>query len=137
MIPICVWLIGRFSDRMHLYELKTFRHDPSPHVRTHVAKALRRLEAWSLLQEMSQADPDDDRIRWYATSSTTHRPFAERLKNFTSNIDVSQVSEVATPSRMPFWAYETPWSRKPPKSVQYVRRMLRRIRHWVRWGVSR
>ena len=24
----------------------------------------------------------------------------------------------------------------PPKSVRLIRRMLRRIRHWVRWGVT-
>src|SRR4029079_14455111 len=38
MIAICVWLLGEFSDRRHLSELKTFRHDPSPQLRRHVAK---------------------------------------------------------------------------------------------------
>ncbi len=30
MIAICVWLEGEFSDRTHLYELRTLRRDPSP-----------------------------------------------------------------------------------------------------------
>lgn len=136
MIAICIWLIGRFTDRMHLYELKTFRHDSSPHVRRHVAKALRRLEAWRLLREMAKADPSDARIQWFAGAPTTHRTFAERLRNFASNLDDSHAGDVATPSRMPFWAQEDSWDRTSPKSVLFIRRMLRRIRHWVRWGVS-
>ena len=70
MIAICVWLVGEFSDRKHLYELKTFRHDPSPQIRRHVAKALRRLEAWSYLRDMAAADRDDARIQWFATAPT-------------------------------------------------------------------
>ena len=55
-------------------------YDPSPQIRKHVAKALRRLEAWSLLDEMAAAYPDDDKIQWFANAPTTHRPFAERLE---------------------------------------------------------
>jgi hypothetical protein len=137
MIAICVWLVGEFSDRAHLYELKTFRHDPSPQIRRHVAKALRRLEAWSYLRDMADAYRDDARIQWYATAPTTHAPFAERLKNYTRCVDDSHAGEVATPSRMPFWTGVSSWERTPPKSVAYIRRMLRRIRFWVRWGASR
>jgi hypothetical protein len=43
---------------------------------------------------------------------------------------------VSTSSRMPYWALERSWERSPPKSIVFIRRMLRRIRHWVRWGVS-
>jgi hypothetical protein len=137
MIAICVWLVGEFSDRTHLYELKTFRHDPSPQMRRHVAKALRRLEAWSLLREMAAANRDDARIQWFARAPTTHAPFAERLKNYKRCVDDSHAGEVATPSRMPFWTGVSAWERTPPKSVAFIRRMLRRIRHRVRWGVSR
>jgi hypothetical protein len=136
MIAICIWLVGRFSDRMHLYELKSFRHSLSPQLRRHVAKALRRLEAWSLLREMAKDNPDDVHIQWFAAAPTSHRSFKERLKNFTSGVDDSRAGEVATPSQMPFWAVETFWCYTPPKSDALIRRMLRRIRHWVRWGVS-
>jgi hypothetical protein len=136
MIAICVWLLGEFSDRKHLHELKTFRHDPSPQVRRHVAKALRRLEAWSYLRDMAAVNVDDARIQWFATAPTTHAPFAKRLENYKRCVDVSHVGEVTTPSRMPFWAGVRSWEHTPPKSAEYIRRMLRRIRFWVRWGVS-
>jgi hypothetical protein len=137
MIAICLWLEGEFSDRRRLYDLKTFRNDPSPQIRRHIAKALRRLEAWSLLREMAAADRDDARIQWYATAPTTHAPFAERLKKYKRCVDDSHAGEVATPSRMPFWTGVSSWERTPPKSGAYIRRMLRRIRFWVRWGVIR
>jgi len=137
MIAVCVWLVGEFSDRKLLYELTVFRHDPSPQIRRHVAKALRRLEAWSHLRDMAAANLGDARIQWFATASTTHGPFAKRLENYKRCVDDSHAGEVTTPSRMPFWTGVRYWERTPPKSAAYIRRMLRRIRFWVRWGVSR
>lgn len=136
MIPICVWLIGKSADRFRLYGISEFCRDPSPQVRKHVAKALRRLEAWSLLEEMATLYPEDAKVQWFATARVTHRPFTERLSNYVQSVDDSHADEVATPSRMSFWALNTTWDYTPPKSVQLIRRMLRRIRHWVRWGVS-
>ena len=80
--------------------------------------------------------PDDDKVQWFANASTTHRSFAERMDKFARNVDDSHAGEVFTPSRMPFWALERSWDYTAPKSVVLIRRMLRRIRHWVRWGVS-
>jgi hypothetical protein len=101
-----------------------------------VAKALRRAEAWALLDDMAEAYPLDPKIQWFATASIAHRPFHERLQNFARNVDESHAGEVFTPSRMPFWALDRSWERTPPKSREFIRRMLWRIRHWVRWGVS-
>src|SRR5262249_34928522 len=89
MIAICVWLVGEFSNRAYLYELKTFRRDPSPQIRRHVAKALRRLEAWSYLREMAAANRDDARIQWFATAPTLHASFAKRLENYKRCVDDS------------------------------------------------
>jgi hypothetical protein len=94
------------------------------------------VEAWALLNEMAAAYPDDAKIQWYAGAPTTGRSFAKRLKRFTSGVDKSHADEVATPSRMPFWAIESFWTYTPPKSVAVIRRMLRRIQHWVRWGTT-
>jgi hypothetical protein len=134
MIPVGVWLWGKCADRFRLYGLSTFCDHSSPQVRRHVAKALRRLEAWALLAEMGATYPNDAKIQWYAWAPTMHRPFTERLKNYTTNVDDSHAGEVATPSRMPYWALEHSWEGTPPKSVAFIRRMLHRIRHWVRWG---
>jgi hypothetical protein len=136
MVPIAIWLWGKCADRFRLYGLSGFCYYRSPMVRKHVAKALRRLEAWSLLDDMAAAFPDDEKIRWFASAPISHGPFAERLANFKRNVDDSHAGEVVTPSRMPFWAAERAWDLTPPKGVHLIRRMLRRIRHWVRWGVS-
>jgi hypothetical protein len=70
------------------------------------------------------------------SATTPRRPFAERLDRYTHNVDDSHADEVVTPSRMPYWALERSWEYTAPKSIVLIRRMLRRIRHWVRWGVS-
>jgi hypothetical protein len=136
MIPLCVWLWGECADRFRLCGLGSLRHHKSPRVRRSVAKALRRLEAWSLLNEMAATYPDDEKVQWFATAATLRRPFPDRLKNYKLNIDSSHAGEVATPSSMPYWARDKVWDYTPPKSVHLIRRMLHRIRHWVRWGLT-
>jgi hypothetical protein len=136
MVHVGVWLWGKCTDRFRLYGLSAFCHHPWPQVRRCVAKALRRAEAWALLDDMAEAYPLDPKIQWFATASIAHRPFHERLQNFARNVDESHAGEVFTPSRMPFWALDRSWERTPPKSREFIRRMLWRIRHWVRWGVS-
>ncbi|HEY3393963.1 MAG TPA: hypothetical protein VGK58_14720 [Lacipirellulaceae bacterium] len=136
MVPIAIWLWGKCADRFRLYGLSAFCYDRSPMVRKHLAKALWRIEAWSLLDEMVRAFPDDEKIRWFANAPISHGPFEERLAVFKRNVDDSHAGDVATPSRMPFWTAERVWVYTPPKSMLLIRRMLQRIRHWVRWGVS-
>lgn len=139
MIPICVWLISHFADRTRYYEINRFCYSESPQTRRHVAKALRKLEAWTILKGMAGDFPDDRRIQWYANAPATgpaHRAFKDRLNRYTSRVDASNAAEVTTPSQMPYWASDAHWSYTPPKSIAFIRRMLRRIRHWVRWGVT-
>ncbi len=136
MIPVAVWLWGRLADRFRLYGLSAFCLDPSPKVRRQVAKALRRLEAWMLLNEMAATCPSDAKIQWYATAKTTHRPFAERLRNYQLSVGGSRSPGEGTRSQMPFWTQNSSWERTPPKSASSIRRFLQRIQHWVRWGVS-
>lgn len=136
MIPLCIWLLGKCADRFRLYGIAGRCDDPSPKVRKQVAKALRRTEAWSVLEKMARAYPNDEKVQWFAKAELRHRPFPERLSSFVRSVDDSHAGEVTTPSRMPFWARENSWDYTPPKSVELIRRMLRRIRHWVRWGVN-
>jgi hypothetical protein len=136
MIPICAWLIGRCSSRYRLFGLAELSRGSSRQVRKHLAKALWRLEAWHLLDEIASRYPHDEKVQWYANSVTVHRRFDDRLKNYLADVDASHAGEVATPSRMPYWAMQTSWEITPPKSVAAIRRILERIRHWVRWGVT-
>jgi hypothetical protein len=133
---VFIWLLSHSADRFRLRGISDHRNDLSPQVRKHVAKALRRLEAWSILNEMARMYPEDARIQQFARTPRIKRPFGERLSNYVRTVDDSRADEVATPSRMQFWAAERAWDRTPPKSVELIRRMLRRIRHWVRWGVN-
>jgi hypothetical protein len=132
MIPICIWLISHCTDRFHLCELKLFCFDPNPRIRKHLAKALRRLEAWSLLAEMAAAYPGNEAIQWFAKTPTTHRPFRERMSDYLKRVDDSHATEAAGPSRMPYWSLYTPWQGRPAKSAWFIRQILWRIRRWVR-----
>jgi hypothetical protein len=136
MIPICAWLIGRCADRFQLFKLDELARRQPRQTRKHVAKALRRLEAWPLLVEMADMFPGDKAVQGFAGSPTTRRAFDQRLRRYIGNVDDSHADEVVTPSRMPFWALQTSWDVTPPKSVAAIRRILERIRHWVRWGVT-
>jgi hypothetical protein len=135
MIPICISLMARCADRFRLYELKQFCHDPSPEVRKHLAKALRRLEAWTLLDEMAAAYPGNDAIQWFARAPTSRRSYAERLARYVGSVDASHADKAVGPSRMPYWSLYNPWQGTPPKSVLFIREILLRIRRWVRGGI--
>jgi hypothetical protein len=134
--PIFIWLLSKHASRFFLLGIDEHCNDINPAVRKQVAKALRRLEAWPPLKKMAARHPEDERLQWFATAPTTKRPFSERLQNFRTGVDASRTADVVTPSQMPFWASESFWSYTPPKSADVIRRMLRRIQHWVRWGVG-
>jgi hypothetical protein len=136
MVPICVWLIGKRAKRYQTCDLEHLARDASPTIRKHVAKALRRLESWPELEDMAVLFPDDEKVQWYAKTPIAHRAFKERLNTFVHSLDDSHAGEVKTPSQMPYWAAQKTWDMTPPKSIELIRRMLRRIRHWVRWGFS-
>jgi hypothetical protein len=129
--PLVVWLLGRSTHPAQLFGLPVFAQDDSPMVRRHAARALRRLEGWPSLAEAARRFPDDERLQWYAHASIIKRPYEERLRNFAKYVDSSKAEEAAGPSRMPLWFADLDWLRRPPKSVEYIRRVLRRIRRLV------
>jgi hypothetical protein len=89
-----------------------------------------------VLQQMARRCSGDARIQWLAASPLIRRSFSERLQNYKRDVDDSLADEVATPSRMIYWARENALEYTPPKSRELIRRMLRRIQHWVRWGAA-
>jgi hypothetical protein len=135
-----IWLLSRFATEKHLLRIDSYCFDRSATVRKHVARALRRLKAWNLLVEMPEAYANDAWRQCFAPElgpeASARRSFSERLRDFKRNVGDSHSGEVFTPSRMPYWSLYDPWEGKPPKTMWYIRRMLRRIRHLVRWGVS-
>ena len=61
-------------------------------------------EAWSLLDDMARAFPDDEKFNGLQTRRRRAGPSPSGWTNFTRNVDDSHAGEVFTPSRMPFWA---------------------------------
>jgi hypothetical protein len=129
--PLAIWLLGRSASPFQLYSLPEFALHDSPAVRRHAARALRRLEAWSQLAEAARRFPQDKRLQWYAHASIVKRPYDERLRNFAQYVDSSNAAAAVGPSRMPLWFADLDWLLRPPKSVEYIRRILRRIHRWV------
>ena len=117
MLPVCAWVFSRLSNRSNVFELKSLQRRMVPSTRRHLAKALRRLQAWPLLIELAAENPSDARIQWFAHAGLSQLSFAKRLERFAANVDDSQAGEVRTPSQMPFWAADRRWYRSPPKSA--------------------
>jgi len=131
MIPVCVWIISRLGVAPNLSEIMSLRRSLSPQRRRHLAKALRRLKAWAALRQLAAENPNDHRIQRLATSPPSPRTFAERLKNFAETVDQSHAGDVHTPSQMEYWAVDRWWQRSPPKSIEFIRRILRHIHRLV------
>jgi hypothetical protein len=127
-----IWLLSQFADRYRLISIDRFASDPSPVVRKHVAKALRRLGAWHQLDLMAKANPENDRIQWFAFAPTTTRGFTERLQSFKVHVDDSHKPAAHESSRMEYWSLHKPWQGNPPKSIQFIRNILLRIRQILR-----
>ena len=132
MLPVCAWVFSRLSNRSNVFELKSLQRRMVPSTRRHLAKAMRRLQAWPLLLELAAENSGDARIQWFAHAGPTQLSFAKRLERFAASMDDSQAGEVRTPSQMPFWAADRRWHRSPPKSAAFIRRVLRHIQRLVR-----
>jgi hypothetical protein len=132
--PLVIWLLGRSACPFRLHGLPEFALHDSPAIRRHAARALRRLEAWSQLAEAAHRFPHDKPLQWYAHASIIKRPHEERLRNFAKYVDASNAAAAVGPSRMPLWFADLDWLRRPPKSVEYLRRILKRIHRLVHRG---
>lgn len=131
MTPLGVWLLSRCGDRCNLRGLGDFANHSSEAVRRHVARALRRLEAWPELAAMAKVYPGNDRIQWYANASIIKRSHEERLRSLAQIMDHSNAPAAAGPSHMPLWFRDLDWLRRPPKSIEYIRTLLARIHRLV------
>lgn len=131
LCPFCIALLSRVANRFQLCGIQHFRHDPSPAVRKHVAKALRRLEAWQWLDEMARAHPDDRFTQWCAGAPRVAARFSIRLQRFIEHQQALEPGARRPGSRMPFWRRDAQWHGKPPKAASHIRRLLLRIRRLV------
>ena len=139
MIAICVWLVGEFSDRRHLYELKDF----SP--RSVAADTPTRGQSIAAIGSMVVPARHGRRLSRRCQDSmvcrapTTHAHIRERLKNFKRN--ASTIRTRARWQRRRGCRSGRRWSSWETHAAEERRRLIRRMLQadpaWVRWGVSR
>jgi len=128
---LAVWLLSKHANRIILLGLDKRYWDPSPQVRKHLAKALRRLEAWQILEKMVAEHPNDTKVSWFARSTPNQKNYRDRLANYSSGIDQTHRAAAAGPSRMPLWFRDEYWGGVPPKNIRFLREILLRIQKLV------
>jgi hypothetical protein len=131
MRPIAVALLGHCAERTNTCNLLEYAATESAPTRRRAARALWRAEAWSKLRSLITASPDDDRVAFYGRIDEAKRSFGDRLHAFAEHVDHSHEAEAAGPSRMALWFAELDWVRRPPKSIELMRRILNRIHRLV------
>ena len=127
---VALWLLGRCSTRYSRYGLEAMDAEQTAISRRHYARALYRVEAWQRLRDLCMAYPEEPRLAALLTMKY-RRPLASRLARFAEHVDRSHQSETQPRSSMPLWFREGTWYVTPPKSAEWIRMMLRRIRRWV------
>lgn len=120
---LAIWLRGRCRGKVGISGINAFRDDVRFQTRKEVARALQRMGAWSELREMA-ATETDPRIKRVATVQPP-KPYATRLANLTRHL--SKRIGRRSPREL-FVSPEVDFEHgRPPKSVQLIRMILKRI----------
>lgn len=128
---LAIWLLSHHASRFTLLGIDNSRHDFSPLVRKRVAKALRKLEASERLAEMAAEYPADEAVQRYASYTKHRKTYRQRLEKFVRTVGQREEVLDHAGSRMPLWFRDEYWSGAPPKSIEYMRLLLRRIHSLV------
>jgi hypothetical protein len=128
---VAIWLLGRSATPRCTYGLDQLPAGETHRARRHLARALRRVEAWQRLRELAAVYPNDKFVQ-EMLARPAHDPFAKRLDRFAQHVDRSHESDAAMASRMPLWFRDSEWSQTPPKDTGWIRVLLERIKRWVR-----
>lgn len=128
---IAVWLLSQHASRFFLLGIDKSCHDFSPLVRKRAARALKKIEARECLAEMAREYPDDQAVQWYASFRENQKTYQQRLENFVRSAERPHTTPTYRASRMPLWFRDEYWAGSPPKSVEYMRTLLRRIQSLV------
>lgn len=128
---LAIWLLSHHASRFNLLGIDNSRHDFSPLVRKRVARALRKLEARESLAEMAAEYPADEAVQRYASYTKHRKTYRQRLEKFVRSVGKREEILDHAGSRMPLWFRDEYWSGAPPKSIEYMRLLLRRIHSLV------
>ena len=128
---LAIWLLGKCDARLATSLIVDYRENPDPKVRRAVARALRRLGAWSDLKWFELNDPDTSIQRLATVLAQRPRAFSDRLRQFAGPPSQVAESQDRFESRMPLVWDANHFDGKPPKPAWLIRRILERIRQAV------
>lgn len=125
-----IWLLGRCHQSFAISIVGEQAWTGDARRRREVVRALRRLNAWRELKCFSR--DDDLRIRRMALAATEspQKPFTSRIERYLKS------TNAITRQRHPV-SFFTAWDEspgRPPKSSQWIRAILERLRRRVRGG---
>ena len=128
---LALWLLGRCESTRATAAVATYRNSFSRSWRKEAARALRRMQAWSELREMSQRELEPA-IRAFARPRLD-RSWSERLGRLTHH--TTRKASSLAPGACLSPAFEMnllPGPSRPLKSAEYIRAILWRIHNYLR-----
>ena len=132
VIRIAIWLRGRCGGKSGISTVVRFRDARHYGIRKEVARALKRMGAWSELREMARLEIDP-RLKRISTAQAP-KPFGFRLKTFSRNVTWTTTRNDRTEVRQRevFVSSEVDFRQgRPPKSIGLIRAILKRIHQLV------
>ena len=120
---LAIWLRGRCRGTVGTKILAKCGNHPDFHTRKEAVRALKRMSAWSVLDDIANSDPNE-RIRRMATCKPS-RPISQRIADFTLNL--ARLSTSEHEKRLYLSSKLDITRRKPPKSLATIRNILKRI----------
>ncbi len=128
---LAIWLLGQCGNSRAIPALCLFTTRRPRDLRVAMVRALRRLRARAELREIAEQD-EDPWIRQYAAAGT-ERIFKSHLQHYLRE-DAQRVTrgEHQAPARMPLVWNLTELSDARPKSTDFIRSILERIRSLLR-----
>lgn len=127
---LAIWLRGRCGGSLGTTNLTKFSRHPDVQTRKEVVRALKRMEAWAQLREISTHD-QNARIRRLAGARPS-RPYRDRLTDFASRI--ARLDTAPVKPRLFVSPACALGPGRPPKSSTTIRLILERIRSVLSGG---
>jgi len=129
---LAIWLLGRIGGQRAISIVAVYRWDPDVRVRRHVARALLRMEGWQYLRDVAREEVDPVARRFAVLAELPPRPFSERVGRFLCR----DVRSPAPPRNKdsgscPFYLGARVGGGLPPRSPEFIRAILERIRRLV------
>lgn len=129
---LVIWLLGRTGGKLGTSSLVNAARSDYVVLRREAVRALKRKQAWSDLREIAQRDPDE-RVRLLAQQTRPH-DYTDRLAGFLGGVTPHACA--GTTPVLTVAADLATRPGRPPKSRQFIRYILERIRRLVHGGLS-